>query len=56
MRQVIHPQMQLGEFDISAIPLDPHSRDDIPRILWGLQYLYVTPPLRERGFFDILRS
>ena len=50
MRQVIHPQMQLGELDISAIPLDPHSRDDIPRILWGLQHIYTTPELRERVF------
>lgn len=50
MRQVIHRQMQLGEQAISSIPLDPHSRDDIPRILWGLQYIYITPPLRERVF------
>ena len=29
MRQIIDPQLQLGEQDISAIELDPKSRDDI---------------------------
>ena len=42
--------MQLGEEKISAIHLDPKSRDDIPHILRGLQYVYVTPDLRERVF------
>ena len=50
MRQVIDPQLQFGEQDISAIELDPKSRDDIPQILRGLQYIYVTPQLRERVF------
>ena len=50
MRQVINPQMQFGEQDISAIEFDPKSRDDIPQILRGLQYIYTTPALRERVF------
>jgi len=50
MRQVIDPQLQFGEQDISAIKLDPRSRDDIPRILRGLQYIYITPEVRERVF------
>ena len=50
MRQVINPQMQFGEQDISAIEFDPKSRDDIPQILRGLQYIYITPELRERVF------
>jgi IS5 family transposase len=50
MRQVINPQLQFGEQDISAIALDPKSRDDIPRILRGLQYIYTTPQLREEVF------
>jgi hypothetical protein len=50
MRQVINPQLQFGEQDISAIALDFRSRDDIPRILAGLQYIYVTPDLREEVF------
>ena len=50
MRQVIDPQLQFGEQDISAIRLDPKSRDDIPQILRGLQHIYVTPELREQVF------
>jgi IS5 family transposase len=50
MRQVIDPQLQLGEQDIAAIRLDAQSRDDIPQILRGLQYIYVTPELREAVF------
>jgi hypothetical protein len=50
MRKVIDPQLQFGEQDISAIHLDPKSRDDIPQILRGLQYIYITPELRERVF------
>lgn len=50
MRQVINPQMQFGAQDISAIEFDPKSRDDIPQILRGLQYIYITPELRERVF------
>ena len=50
MRQVIDPQLQFGEQDISAIKLDPCPRDDIPRILRGLQYIYTTPEVREQVF------
>jgi hypothetical protein len=50
MRNVIHPQMPLCGTDISAIFLDPKSRDDIPQILRGLQYIYTEPDLRDRVF------
>ena len=50
MRQVINPQLQFGEQDISAIEFDFRSRDDIPRILAGLQHIYVTPQLRDEVF------
>jgi len=50
MRQVIDPQLKFGEQDISAIELDSKSRDDIPRILRGLQYIYTTVELREEVF------
>jgi len=50
MRKVIDPQLKFGEQDISAIHLDPKSRDDIPHILRGLQYIYTTAELRERVF------
>ncbi len=40
MRNVIDPQLKLGEEDIAAIALDLRSRDDIPQLLRGLQHLY----------------
>ena len=54
-RQVMNPQLELGELRIGEIKLDPKSRDDIPKILTGLQYLYATPELREEAF-AILRE
>ncbi len=50
MRRVIVPQMKLGELAIADIKLDPKSRDDIPKILRGLQHIYTTPELREPIF------
>lgn len=50
MRQAIANQMQLGEVDISAIQFNPKSRDDIPRLLRGLQYIYTTIELRQQVF------
>lgn len=50
MRQVINPQLEFGQVDISKIKFDPKSRDDIPRILRGLQHIYVTPALRTAIF------
>ncbi|MCP4874857.1 MAG: ISNCY family transposase, partial [Gammaproteobacteria bacterium] len=50
MRKVIDPQLKFGEQDIGAIHLDPKSRDDIPQILAGLQYIYTTAELRESVF------
>lgn len=50
VRKVIEPQMKFGETDIGAIVLDPKSRDDIPQILRGLQYIYSEPSLREPVF------
>jgi IS5 family transposase len=50
MREIIKPQLQLGERDIGAIVIDARSRDDIPRLLRGLQHIYTTPALREQVF------
>ena len=50
MRVVQNSQMQIGEVDISQIKFDPKSRDDIPKILKGLQHLYVNLPLRKKIF------
>ncbi len=50
MRTIRDPQMKFGEVDIAAIELDLKSRDDIPPILRGLQYIYTTPALRASVF------
>jgi hypothetical protein len=50
MRELINQQLQLGEQDIGAIEIDHKSRDDIPRLLRGLQYIYLTPEVREPAF------
>jgi len=50
MRAAQNSQMQIGELDISQIKFDPKSRDDIPRILKGLQHLYMDIPLRAKIF------
>ena len=55
MREIIKPQLALGVVDIAAIQLDPLSRDDIPRLLSGLQYIYMQPQVRKE-VFAILRE
>ena len=50
MRVVQHPQMSIGEVDVSRITFDARSRDDIPKILCGLQHLYTDTSLRAAVF------
>jgi len=50
MRKAIETQMKLGEVDIAKIEFDMRSRDEIPKLLMGLQHIYCTPELRERVF------
>lgn len=55
MRSVFHSQLNLGEEDIAKIKLDPKSRDDIPQLLSGLQFIYSSHELRE-AVFSILQE
>src|SRR4030067_71427 len=50
MRVVQNPQMTIGEVDISQIKFDLKSRDDIPKILRGLQHLNMDIPVRTKIF------
>ena len=50
MRVVQNIQMQMGEVDVSKVKFDLKSRDDIPRVLRGLQHLYSITALREQIF------
>ena len=55
MRVIQRQQMSLGETDIAKIRLDSKSRDDIPKILKGLQFVYTHPVLRS-AIFALLDS
>ena len=50
MRHVCNPQMELGEIGIEDIWINLKSRDDIPALLLGLQYLYADEETRTRLF------
>lgn len=50
MRKFKEEQMFFGEVDISQIKFDMRSRDEIPQLLAGLQYIYCTPQLKEDVF------
>ena len=53
MRVVQKQQLQLGELAIADIDIDLKSRDDIPKIMLGLQYLYTE---RKEELFEILEK
>ena len=55
MRIVKNQQMQFGEIDISTIKFNPKSRDDIPQVLMGLQYIYVNTSVREEIFSLLIK-
>ena len=55
MRTVKNPQLQLGGTPIENIKIDLKSRDDIPPLLLGLQYIYTHVELRDK-VFEILEQ
>ena len=55
MRKVIDLQMEFWRKDIANIGFDLQSRDEIPKLLMGLQYLYSTSSIRE-AVFKILKQ
>jgi hypothetical protein len=54
MRKVIDVQMKFGEIDISKIEFDLKSRDEIPKLLMGLQHIYCNPKVRGQVFTALL--
>ena len=50
MRQLEPSLWQSGQGNIADVKLDYRSRDDIPSLLCGLQYLYTSPTLRSEVF------
>jgi transposase, IS5 family len=55
MRVVQNIQMEIGEVDLSKVKFDLKSRDDIPKILRGLQHLYLDQELRTK-LFELLEE
>ncbi len=55
MRKVIDLQMEFWKKDIANIEFDLQSRDEIPKLLMGLQYIYRTSAIREK-VFEILKQ
>ena len=55
MRKKLEPQLQIGQVDIAEMQFDLRSRDEIPKILIGLQHVYTTPELRGK-VFEILEG
>ncbi len=55
MRKVMEPQMTIGEVSIADIEFDLRSRDEIPKILIGLQELYCDRSLR-KNIFEALKG
>jgi hypothetical protein len=50
MRKVIDLQFKIGESAIGDIQFDPRSRDEIPKVLMGLQGIYCNLKVREKVF------
>lgn len=50
MRQRFDQQLHLGVQPISEVQLPLKSRDELPPILGGLQYIFATPSLNEKIF------
>ncbi len=55
MRKVIEPQMKIGEVPIADIHIDLRSRDEIPKVLIGIQELYCDRSLRKK-VFEVLKD
>ena len=56
MRKVIQEQMKFGEVAISDIEFDVRSRDEIPKLLLGLQEVYCDLTARRQVFEEIGRA
>lgn len=50
VRRVENIQMHLGEVSIGSLEIASNSRDDIPRVLRGLQFIYKTAAIRKQIF------
>ncbi len=54
MRKVIDIQLKIGELAIGDIQFDPRSRDEIPKVLMGLQSIYCNRKIRDQVFETLM--
>lgn len=50
MRQAVDLQNKIGEIDISEIEIDLTCRDEVPKLLTGLKYIYCNKEIRSEVF------
>lgn len=50
MRKVFEPQMTFGQTPIDQIKINMRARDEIPKLLLGLQHIFCNDELREKVF------
>jgi len=50
MRQRFARQLELGQTPIEQVPIPPKSRDELPPVLRGLQWIFQTPDVNEQIF------
>lgn len=50
MRQRFERQLDLGQTPIEQVPIPPKSRDELPPVLRGLQWIFQTPEVNEQIF------
>jgi len=55
MRKRFEQQLEIGGISISEVQIDKRSRHQLPQLMSGLQYIFVTPGLNEK-VFEILEE
>jgi hypothetical protein len=50
MRKILDIQLKIGESAIGDVQFNPHSRDEIPKVLMGLQSIYCNRKIRKQVF------
>jgi len=55
MRKIFNEQLKIGAIEIRKIEIDLKSRDQIPKVLLGLQYIYTHEEIR-KPVFDLLEE
>ncbi len=55
MRKTFEPQLTFGQTPIDQIKINMRARDEIPKLLLGLQHIYCNKELRNK-VFNILKA